>query len=432
MVEGPDPAYWTQYGYAVVNVDQRGVNKSGGDIHVWGSVQTFDAHDVINWIAGQSWSNGKVGLSGVSYYGIEQWFTASQNPPAALAAISPRAHWTNLYGQWMRNGGIYGGLVADVGTEIASATMGEHRTEQFDNMAAADEEKTPYWDDKDVDVSKIKLPVYQVAGPAQSSSMSFPFLPEGNKWLRFAPSYHTDDLYTETALTTERQFFDRFLKGIDNGWERDTPRVRVETTATGTPGPIVKVRQASSWPIENTVYRKLYLSIPDGTLADTAGSTEATTQYDAKTGKVSFTYSFAADADVTGFLKVKLWVKADSIQKDMDVFVNAFKIGGATPVPVGSGQLRASMRELDPQRSTDYFPWPSLKNAKFLNRDEVVPIEFTLHATSMLFKAGDQLRLDIGGNVLALPDTQAVNAGNHTILAGGTRDSFVQIPVAPN
>jgi hypothetical protein len=287
-------------------------------------------------------------------------------------------------------------------------------------------------------MENIHVPVYQVAGPAQFSSMNFPFLAQDNKWLRFAPSYHVDDFYTDSSHATELLFFDHYLKGIDNGWERDTPHVKVETSVAGLPGsPVVKVRTASSWPIENTVYKKLYLDVPSGTLADAVPAAEGVNQYDSATGKATFTYTFPADADVTGFLKVKLWVKADSIQKDMDLFVNAYRDDAVpatppAPVLVGSGQVRASMRELDATRSTDWYPVQSLRTEKYLMRDEVVPVEFTLRATSLLFKAGDKLRLEIGGNVMALPGTELFNAGNHAILSGGTRDSFLQIPIAPN
>jgi len=60
--EGPDPAYWCQHGYAVINPDPRGVGNSRGDIAVFGTQEGRDIHDLIEWVAVRDWSSGKVGM----------------------------------------------------------------------------------------------------------------------------------------------------------------------------------------------------------------------------------------------------------------------------------------------------------------------------------------------------------------------------------
>ena len=57
--EGPDPAYWCSHGYAIINPDPRGVYSSNGDIHYWGTQETEDGYDLIEWTAEQSWCNGE-------------------------------------------------------------------------------------------------------------------------------------------------------------------------------------------------------------------------------------------------------------------------------------------------------------------------------------------------------------------------------------
>lgn len=447
-VEGPDPAYWSQYGYAVINIDQRGVNKSGGDINWWGMVTSYDAHDVINWIAEQPWSNGKVGLSGVSYYGVQQWYTASSNPPEALAAIAPRAHWHDTFRQFLRGGGISNTALIK---SIDTAVMGENRAEQMGLMADRDKVMNDYWRDKDAKVEDITIPVYQVAGPNITSSTTFPLLPEGQKWLRFAPTYHLSDYYTEAALATERRFFDRYLKGIDNGWEKEMPLVRIEVTEGGFGSEVVKVREAKSWPIEDTKYEKLYLNLAKGELVAKAPKKEREVSYDGASEKTSLIYTFDEETEVSGFLKAKLWVKSDG-SNDMDIFVQAKKIPaapmkssktadlykqtmsekGANEVMVGSGQLRVSLRELDENRSTDWLPALSLRKHQFLSPGEVVPVEISLRAAALIFKPGDKLRLDIGGTTFAAPiGTDASNKGNHVIVSGGKKDAYLQIPLPP-
>jgi predicted acyl esterase len=54
--EGTDPGYRCAHGYAVANVDPRGVNSSGGDAQFWSESEGRDGCDVIEWLAAQSWS----------------------------------------------------------------------------------------------------------------------------------------------------------------------------------------------------------------------------------------------------------------------------------------------------------------------------------------------------------------------------------------
>jgi putative CocE/NonD family hydrolase len=66
--ETPDPVFWTRAGYVVVRADERGLGQSPGllDTMSRGTSECF--FDVVEWAAEQSWSTGKVGLLGISYY----------------------------------------------------------------------------------------------------------------------------------------------------------------------------------------------------------------------------------------------------------------------------------------------------------------------------------------------------------------------------
>jgi putative CocE/NonD family hydrolase len=76
-----DPEKWVPYGYACVRVDSRGCGRSPGFIDHFSPRETRDFYECIEWAARQPWSNGKIGLSGISYYGINQWHVASLQPP---------------------------------------------------------------------------------------------------------------------------------------------------------------------------------------------------------------------------------------------------------------------------------------------------------------------------------------------------------------
>jgi uncharacterized protein len=101
-----DPEKWVPDGYVCIRVDSRGAGRSSGRIDNFSKREARDLHDCIEWAAGQEWSNGKVGLSGVSYYAMMQWAAAALRPPH-LAAICVWEGAIDFYRDVARHGGIY-------------------------------------------------------------------------------------------------------------------------------------------------------------------------------------------------------------------------------------------------------------------------------------------------------------------------------------
>ena len=101
-----DPEKWVPDGYVCVRVDSRGCGRSPGYVEHWSPRETKDFHDCIEWAGTQPWSNGKVGLSGISYYAINQWQVASLEPKH-LAAICVWEGFADFYRELSHNGGIY-------------------------------------------------------------------------------------------------------------------------------------------------------------------------------------------------------------------------------------------------------------------------------------------------------------------------------------
>ena len=95
-IEAQDPTTWCPAGYAVVVPDPRGINASEGEVSTWSPAEGDDIHDTIEWIAGQPWSNGKVGMGGASSFAIVQWFAGATRPPH-LAALMPYDGMSDLY-----------------------------------------------------------------------------------------------------------------------------------------------------------------------------------------------------------------------------------------------------------------------------------------------------------------------------------------------
>ncbi len=86
--ETVDPEKWVPDGYVVIRVDSRGAGRSPGYLDIFSPRETQDYYQCIEWAGVQSWSNGKVGLLGISYYAVSQWLVAALQPPH-LAAICP-------------------------------------------------------------------------------------------------------------------------------------------------------------------------------------------------------------------------------------------------------------------------------------------------------------------------------------------------------
>ncbi|NKX52275.1 CocE/NonD family hydrolase, partial [Arthrobacter deserti] len=75
--EAPDPAYWCSHGYSVVYVDPRGMWHSEGEGVHNGPQEAEDVYDTIEWLGVRDWSNGRVGMLGVSYLAGIQYIAAA-------------------------------------------------------------------------------------------------------------------------------------------------------------------------------------------------------------------------------------------------------------------------------------------------------------------------------------------------------------------
>ena len=100
-----DPEKWVPDGYVCVRVDSRGAGRSPGLIDVWSPRETLDLYHCVEWAGTQSWSNGKVGINGISYYAMNQWTVGALKPPH-LAALCIWEGSSDYYRELCRHGGI--------------------------------------------------------------------------------------------------------------------------------------------------------------------------------------------------------------------------------------------------------------------------------------------------------------------------------------
>ncbi|KAJ4246884.1 hypothetical protein NW762_013436 [Fusarium torreyae] len=105
LFEAADPLWWCNQGYIVASIDARGSYMSDGDKSYYSRVVGLDGYDLVEWLAAQEWSNGKVALYGASGYAIVMWLVAAEQPPS-LAAIIPIDGMTDTYREMAFKGGI--------------------------------------------------------------------------------------------------------------------------------------------------------------------------------------------------------------------------------------------------------------------------------------------------------------------------------------
>lgn len=441
--ESPDPGYWCRHGYAVANVDPRGVGHSEGDINLFGTQDAKDGYDFIEWVAQQHWCNGRVGMGGNSCVAMTQFRIAAQQPPH-LVCIAPWEGTTDIYRESIYEGGIPALAFNEF---IVSSLTGPNKVEDLVEMGRRYPFMNAYWEDKIPDFSKIRVPIYACASWShfhlRGTFNAFKKIRSTKKWLRTHREQEWPDLYNPVNIEDLRRFYDRYLKNINNGWEM-TPRYRIEVM-DAFDCDYQTNRPENEFPLARTKYKKLYIDAENYALCDEPVKKESKVSYDANKGVVNFDYQFDEDTEITGYMKLRLWVEADG-HDDMDIFINIQKTDEegnwlptyilGEPHPGAWGKMRVSRRELDENLSTDYEPvLTGLKEEK-LNPGEIVPVDIAIVPHSRIWHKGQKLRVQVAGRYIREgwfePLTwETNNKGNHIIHSGGKYDSYLQVPIIP-
>jgi hypothetical protein len=448
--EGLDPIYWCRNDYVIINADSRGAWNSEGDLTYYSEEEAQDCYDLIEWASTQYWSSGKVAMGGVSYLAWTQWKVAAISPPH-LVAINPWEGVSDFYREWTFHGGI-------PINRLARTTSGYSRTRIEDVLEMRKRHPLfdDYWASKNPDLSKIVVPAFVVASwsdqcmHTRGTLEGFKRITSKDKWLIVHGRKKWWYFYQEENVEKQRQFFDMFLKGIDNH-VKDWPKVTLEIREKFYVG---NTRTENEWPLARTQYTKLFLNAREGTLNESPIEKETQVGYSVdnmwdKTQNAKFEFKFDKRTELTGHMKLKLWAEAYG-SDDMDLFVAIQKTDRAGYLvgfpfdqkhddgPVTLGWLRASHRELDEKRSTPYQPYHKHEREIKLKVSEIFPMEIEIIPSSTLFERGEKLRLVVQGSDIYYPPgmsgcshTELVNKGKHVIHAGGEYDSHLLVPVIP-
>ncbi|MBI2290143.1 MAG: CocE/NonD family hydrolase [Betaproteobacteria bacterium] len=475
--EAANPTWWCPRGYALLRVDSRGSGKSPGQSDPISHQEALDAYDCVEWVARQSRCSGNVGTLGVSYHALFQWRLAGLQPPS-LKAIIPWEGWADTYRDVAFHGGIAGRFIFDwYINNTAIHLLGKPRNYNphvFNNNLAwrylRNDLDSEFWRMCSARLDKIKVPLYSVGNwggfsmHLRGNTEGFMGAASKHKKLRIHTGTHFGPFHSEEGRLDQLRFMDHWLKGIDTGI-MDEPPVKLEIRTGGSFKPYA-FRFENEWPLARTQWIRMYLRVDrepsnnadavEGELVATPPKTTGKLTYPAgpssRPGKTPRGVSFETppmqdDTEVTGPIVLNLWVSSTS--EDMDIFATIRNIGPdgqdvceigqrADPVPcVTKGWLRASRRKLDPERSLPYRPYHAHDGYQWLKPGEIVECQVEIWPTSMVFKKGHKLRLDIApmdgvGTLYFTHFHVDYNAGaESTIYAGGDKESYLLLPVIP-
>ena len=490
-----DPEKWVPDGYVCVRVDSRGAGRSPGYIDPFSPRETRDFYQCIEWAGVQPWSDGKVGLNGISYYGINQWQVASLQPPhlAALCVWEGAADW---YRDMTHHGGILSTFWAnwfDMQVKTVQYGLGERgpRSRVTGELVCGDvtlSEQELYANRADFGAEVLAHPLdddYHKARSPAWDKITVPLLsaanwggqglhPRGNfegylraaskhKWLEAHGIEHWTHFYTDYGVKLQKRFFDHFLKGADNGWSAQ-PRVQLQVRHVER----FVERHESEWPLARTQWTKFYLNCADHSLVREPPEAAGQITYDARGEGVTFiSPPLGAETEITGPLAARLCVSSATTDADFFLVLRVFTpdlrevvfMGAIDPhTPVAQGWLRASHRKLDAALSTPYRPYHTHDELQPLTPGAVVTLDVELWPTSVVVPAGYRIALTVRGHDYEYAKSTgarlsnfknelrgcgpflhddprdrpaAVFGGNNTLHFGPGHASWIVLPVVP-
>ena len=464
--ESPDPNFWIPEGYAIVNMNLPGYANSEGPPTAFSEHQGKAYYEAIEWVAKQPWCNGNVGLNGVSFLAITQYHVAAcqvyGGPPPSLKAISPWEGLTDVY----RDIFCYGG-VSEVGfplfwwvTEVKPSINGteEDFIKAEDSIPTDYIKNHPFYDDywkaKAAKLEEITVPMLVCASfsdhglHTMGSFRAFEKAKSKHKWVYTHRWGKWDTYYSPSVQEMTKNFMDCFLKSDTTSGFLQTPPVRLEVRSSL--NEIHEVRYENEWPIARTKYIKLFMSKSHQSLSLERLEDPMEVVYSAKNGKAIFNFKFSEDTELSGYMKVRVWVEArpknstDSFPEDMIMFaavnkldhngksVNFYGSVGNKKDMITRGWLKVSRRELDPFESTEWHPVQKGTSELLLKSGEIVPVDIELYPSSTFFSAGESIQLIIASDEIipSPPYTKSaiINSGIHVLHFGGKYESYLLVP----
>lgn len=437
-IEAGDPRHLTAAGYAHVIVDGRGTGKSQGTYRGWMSAdEARDAYDVIEWAAAREWSDGNVGMAGVSYFGAIQLAAAALQPPH-LKAIMPLNAPADYYREGSYHGGILhtffdyiymvyarGRAASDVVERSSEQELGEtvarltanpdlamypglyntvanpERSPLFFDLLAQPLDGPFYWERSAYrSYDKIEIPFYTGSG----------WWAYGHMHLRGAFQHYLGidapkKLFIESRIEADApmdeayngevvRWYDHWLKGIDNGI-MDEPPITLHVRSRGW-------RQEREWPLPGTEWVELHLRRFGGLARDPEpvdGCPDVFVQPPVEVQpEVAtcdyLTMALAEPVEIVGPAALTLYASIDS--EDTNWMASLLDVApGGREVELTRGFLKASHREVDESRSEPWRPFHPHRSADPVEPGRIHEYRIELSPLASLLPAGHRIKLSI-------------------------------------
>lgn len=452
-------------GYAILGVNTRGSGCSGGTFDPFSPRDALDGYEAVEWAATQPWSNGDVGMFGLSMPAIMALHVAALDPPH-LRAIAPAAALSDLYRDVAYPGGILNtGFVGawtalqkgtgyqdtalvvaedDGDARCVGYTAGHQRPDEVVLARAA---AAPYADDAfwsrslgsamaDIDVPVLTLTAWQDEQVSGRVTTAYPMLDPATSWHVVTNGNHGTSASAPDFADLQERFFERWVGGVANGFET-TPRVQVwHELQASTSAPRWVTSHAAGWPTAAAETYHLTASAglspsaplaagsaswahpaPSSSAVSAAGGEEGAVYAVPGSGVTFTTGPFASAVEVFGPASADLWVSSTASDTDLQVTLSEVRPDGQETY-VQRGWLRASHRALSPASTAlqPVHPHTAASVAALtpgvpaLMRVEVLPV-------GHVFRAGSRLRLTVeaplavtGMRAFAVTPAPAVNA----------------------
>jgi uncharacterized protein len=429
-----DPEKWVPDDYICMRVDSRGAGTSQGVLDIFSPREVQDHYQCIEWAGVQDWSNGKVGLMGISYFGMCQWQVAGLQPPH-LAAMCVWEGAADFYRDAYRHGGIgsdfafgywfpkqicavqhgkgengYRSVVT--GALVSGPETFDEATLKANRVELGDAVLTHRFDD---DYYRSRLPAFdRIEAPLLSSGNwggaglhlrgnieGYLAAGTSQKWLEMHGNSHVAPFYLDDTITFQKKFLGHFLKGEDNGWDKQPPvelKIRY-------PGERFVTRAEQEWPLARTDWQRHYLR-PDLTLGREYQTGDSLSYKTTGEGLTFLTPAFEEVTEITGPLALKLFLSSETHDADIFVALRLFDgagvettfIGTNDPqVPLTLGWLRASHRKIDPERTLPYRPYHPHLEEEPLTPGEPAELDIEIWPTCIVVPRGHRIGLTIKG-----------------------------------
>jgi uncharacterized protein len=455
FVEAGASDFFVPRGYVHVIANLRGTGGSGGTFGFFDAQERRDMYDLVEWAAAQPWSDGNVGMIGISYFAMTQLEAAIEQPPH-LRAIFPLETTVDLYESAMHNGLFSSSFVttflamigmtsghtnklwrsrlldgisdllrtpqvhrkfATANGEAAMAALRallklHHDPHPWDDLwrAAAVEHpvRDEWWDERNLVplLGRVKVPVYigcdWANGPLHlpGSLTAINALPN-SRHVQVAMlgdlgiSWPWESLHVEALA-----WYDHWLKGRDTGI-LEGPSFRYQLRKGESDG----WQTADAWPVPGVVHRELALRT-DGTLSADAGAPgerafmclgaglnrARASAADPPSSLTWQTEPFTGDVDVLGSIELRLDATASAADTAWIVTLQDVAADDAT-TDLTAGFLRASMRAVDETASEPGAPSLPCTSAEAVPVNQPVSYRIPIIGTGYRFAAGHRLRL---------------------------------------